>query len=354
MLKTAGRNQPLIWEIPRREKLLQLLETSSGISSALAFNSNGSLIAAGGRRGAKDSLTTIWRLEPDRGIKSLRGLASPVRQVFFASNSERVAAVTDDSHLGVWDVRDGHLRFVFEALATGIADNAGGCFDLTADRFAFAGREEVRLYDLRSGDTLRRWKLNPGYANRMAYDSSGHLLLLRAEGKSETTPGLWKLYALGDSEEPNLVLFQTNADWSVEDLAIGPRGDKFLVWSDPPKGTLRTIYAHDIKTGKKLWEDVMHWNDNPRASFDPSGGWFMYTGDFANARLSIMAVSNFTAVGKAPKYTISMSPSGLEFAGGAYVCLRPGSNPAVLPLHQVAGGSASQYSIFSPNGQYLA
>jgi hypothetical protein len=97
----------------------------------------------------------------------------------------------------------------------------------------------------------------------------------------------------------------------------------------------------------------MHWNDNPRGGFDPLGNWFVYTGDFHEGRLTIMRVSDFKEMGKTPPGMVNISPSGMEF-GGSYLYLKPGSKPSVLPMQEAGLGSASQYSIFSPNGKYVA
>ena len=60
----------------------------------------------------------------------------------------------------------------------------------------------------------------------------------------------------------------------------------------------------------------MLWNDNPRASFDPLGNWFVYTDQFREARLTIMRVSDFKGMGETPSHAVNIGPSGMEFYRG--------------------------------------
>lgn len=64
------------------------------------------------------------------------------RKVWFSRDSRRLAALSDDWHLAVWDLVRRHVLFVFQTPKGELADSAGGCFDADGDRFAFAtGRE---------------------------------------------------------------------------------------------------------------------------------------------------------------------------------------------------------------------
>jgi hypothetical protein len=86
-----------------------------------------------------------------------------------------IAALSDNWHLGIWQVNPTRLLHVIETPVGDYADSAGGAFDSTGRQFAFSAGEEARLYDVPTGREL--WK---GQTKRSSHDLG---VCLDASGK---------------------------------------------------------------------------------------------------------------------------------------------------------------------------
>ena len=176
-------------------------------------------------------------------------LASTVRKVWFSRNNELIAALTDDGHVGIWQVNARTLLHVIEVPTGASADSAGGCFDPTGTRFVASAGSEAILYDVATGNAPQRWKLHLGYFDQLRWDDQGRLLLLRREGLEQTKRRIWRLYALETAPKPKLLLQQSVPSWVLRDLAF-PFGAKYIVaWSCGPN---TEIHVHDTASGRDL------------------------------------------------------------------------------------------------------
>ena len=309
-LASAGRNEPRLWDVTSGKALLDLNETSSGDSLALAFDDTGRRLICGGEAGAGQCRTALWELEPHRGILALRGLASAIRKVWFSADSRRVAALSDDWHVALWEASSGRLVFLLETPVGVLADNAAGAFDAEGARFAFATGQEACVYDLATSQVRQRWRLNHGLSDQLQFDRRGRLLLLRRERGSALRPSIWRLYQLGEAPGPVLLHEQPEMNSWAEELALAPGGERFLVWNGGAKGIPRVIRAYDVATGRELWRDATERTEgNSRILLDPTGKWFGY-----NARVSgafrIMRFSDFQEIGTSLDGLQAISPSG--------------------------------------------
>ncbi len=357
ILASCGRNQARLWNVPSGQPLLLLEPTSTGESSALAFDTTGRWLVCGGFAEGGESRVGLWRLEPDRGIMALRGLeGSGVRKVWFSRDSERVAALSDDWHLAVWNVGTGAMLFTFETPVGVFADNAGGCFDATGNRFAFATGREARLYDLRTGIVLKKWTLAAGLSDQLQYDATGHLLLLRRERASARRPSIWRLYELGAAQRPVLVHEQPRgADWRADVTALPFGARRFIVCDGDATGrSRRLIHAYDTASGRELWRARTPINERyANVCLDPTGKWFgydAYTGSATPVRL--MRWSDFTEVGRASAAQ-AISPSGRQVA--TLNLLFPDiTRPDYAIPTTTRWGALNGVRTFSPDGKLLA
>jgi WD40 repeat protein len=166
-LASAGRSEARLWDMTTSQLLLRLPVPDGDAARALAFSSDGSRLAWGNEPGFQPASAGVWSLAENRGVRVLRGLGADVRQLWFSPDSRLLAALDDNWHAAVWAVDTGRLVRLFEAPLGMVADNAGGAFDATGTRFAFATWQEARLYDLRSGTVLDRWTLPEGFADSL-------------------------------------------------------------------------------------------------------------------------------------------------------------------------------------------
>jgi WD40 repeat protein len=357
-LASAGRNEARLWDVASGKSLLRVPEQSMSTSRALAFDASGLRLICGGEAGGGRATVSLWKLERDRGIQVLRGLASPVRKVWFSPDGLRLAALSDSLHLAVWKVKEDRLLHVFEMSVRDLADQAGGCFDAQGARFAIASGDEARLYDLDQGRVLNRWRLAEGMANHMQMDARGRWLLLRRE-KSETRErDVWRLQELGAAPSPTPIHEQTDSNWSAYNMAFAPGGERFLVWHKPVQGggTNVVIHAYAMEDGRELWKHTTEVTDpDLRVAFDPCGRWFGHDGD-ATHRLHLIRWSDFVEIGATPgdpRGYDAISPSGAEFGGSGWFF------PDLTGMKNGIRFAADRTSLawvstFSPDGKLLA
>jgi hypothetical protein len=353
VLASAGRNQPRLWDVVMGKPLLELSETSSGASLMLAFDATGTRLATGGLAEGGLAKTALWEIEPDRGIRGLRGLAAPVRKVWFSRDSRRVAALSDDWHLGVWEIPSHRLLHIFETPVGSFADSAGGCFDATGQRFAFATWHEACVYDLETGRTRRRWYMGDGSCDQLEFDSANRLILLRRERRSEPPMSVWKVYELGAGVAPALLHEQSQTNWGAFEMVLLPGGKRFLVWNRKAPVCLQ---AYDVESGREVWRMPTEKTsgDNFRASPDPTGEVFGCTAfTDASSRLRLIRVSDFAEIGVTADSRQAVGPSGKEFAGnGWFFPDRTGVQHGVPMTTDWETGSCAPE--FSPDGRLIA
>jgi WD40 repeat protein len=205
-LASAGRIDTHLWDLMSGRLLLCLGGDSGSDSRALAFNAEGNRVLHGCDAASSRAAVGLWELDPPRGVQVLRGLAAPIHQIWFSSDTRWVAGLSDDWYVAVWDLLRGRLRFLLEVPPGELADMAGGCFDLRGEKFAFASWHEACLYDTASGKTLRRWALPDGFWDQLQFDEMGRLLLLRREDPDKDHARRWRLYQLGGLGNPDALV----------------------------------------------------------------------------------------------------------------------------------------------------
>ncbi len=362
-LASAGRVDARLWDVASGEVLLLLPEASTGGSRALAFDAQGRRVVYGGELGdqskPKGARAALWELESHRGINALRGLSCAARKVWFSANSQRLAALSDDWHLAIWDLARQRLLFVFETPEGVYADNAGGAFDAGGDRFAFATATNACLYDLTTGAVERRWSLADGAADQLEFDGQVRPLLLRRERPSEA-PGeqrrIWRLYELGSSKKPTLLCWQTDTNWYAQEMLFQPGGKRFVVWNGGNKGTNRIVRVFDVKDGREVWKSETElFEGELRMCIDPKGDWFAYTVDL-DGRRRLVRFEGFATNPIPDQQFQAIGPSAeaaAYFGKPSWLYLYQKGTRQAIPL-ATDWTALGDPSAFSPDGKLLA
>jgi WD40 repeat protein len=299
----------------------------------IAFDATGKQLVCGGLSGVGTASVGLIRLIPDHGIHCLAGLASPVRKVWFSRNNELIAGLTDNAHVGIWRIATRTLLNVIEVPIGDTADCAGGCFDPTSTRFVFSAGNEAISYDVVTGDTLQRWKLQFGLFDQLQWDGQGRLLLLRREDLEQPKRRIWRLYALESAPTPKLLLQQPVPNWILRDLAL-PFGAKYiLAWSRSPNPE---IHVYDTASGRDLWHETTEQIGDMRVYLDPIGETFGYSYSPLDGRLRIRRFTDFKEVKTIGSACSAIAPSGREFSTLSF------------------NHASCLQSVYSPNGKLLA
>ena len=280
ILASAGRSQVRLWDVTSGSLLLRLGGTGIGNDEAraLAFSADGSRLAYGNKPGFDPSQVSVWEVEPDRGIRTLRGLSERVAKTCFSPDGRRLAAISTDWLLGVWELPSGRLLRVLALPRGFLADNSGFAFNHDGSQLAFASWHDARLYDLAEGRAIRSWKLPEGMADQVQFDRQGRMLLVRREhGLGRSSPTVWRLRVLEPSGEARILQEQSDADWISYDFAFPAGGEVFIAWTGQSTGKRRIIKAFDVGTGRQRWERETEVHpQGVGADWDAGGRWFGY------------------------------------------------------------------------------
>jgi WD40 repeat protein len=352
-LASAGREEARVWDVMSGRLLLCLAGGSGSDCRALAFSAEGNRILHGCVADSSRAAVALWELDPPRGLQVLRGLAAPIRQIWFSSDTRWVAGLSDDWQVAIWDVPRGRLHSLLAVPPGLLTDSAGGCFDSRAEKFAYASCHEACLYDMATGKTLRRWPLPDGLWDQVQFDETGRLLLLRREDPDKDHATRWRLYELGDSETPTPLLEQSDRSWKTYGLAFAPGGRRFLAWDNMGNQTNGTLRAYDTE-GRELWKvSSAHPGGGLGVRLDPSGRRFAYYDSSSPDGLKLMDFEGFKEVSTLPANCGALSPMGQGLDGRGWIYLDHFKPDKMLPM-VTTDWTCNYMRCFSPDGKFVA
>ncbi len=312
-LVSGGRTGLHYWDIATGAQLLWTLENSSR-TRALASNGNGSLVVSGATSESAPPDLCVWELESGRGVHHLRGLSTPVRIVTLADDACRVAALSDEWLVGVWDVRRGRLLRLFEVPAGTYADGAGIAMRGDGLQFAYAVESEVRLYDVDGGNLVGMWSLPRvrSSSNRLQFDEQGRLACSRLIAEGGNSHGMrWEVWHLGNGGEVVAAARQTDARYSAKHASLAPGGRFLFVLAEEPSPHPDSIRGVDAATGNELWRHSMGKRNvwfHPR--FEPGGAWVAVPHPAMPPQWTIMRMKD-GSMGRVIGHCVSLGPGAV-------------------------------------------
>jgi WD40 repeat protein len=260
-LASTGRGQTKIWDVATGHLLLDVW--SGNWMTDLAYSPDGRKLAVSSRTAFNvQGRVDAYGLEYGRGIQELRGLVSRVVRVTFSPNGNRVAALSNDWEIAVWDVPSSRLRHVFIPPPGLSPDNAAMAFSPKGDRLAFSSGNQAILWDLESGKQLSAWPLPPGLVDLLAFPTADRLLSFRVETKDgvfgpygEVSPAEHpRICRIRDLLSPNDPLRAEIADfpWGVLTALMSSDG-KYIFVDGKVDGSRRALRVFDA-SGIPIWD----------------------------------------------------------------------------------------------------
>jgi hypothetical protein len=366
-LASVGRGEVRLWDLATGRLLLAIRAHS--YLTGLAFTSDGGRLAVSsapvydGRPEVQ-----VWKLEPGRGIQTLRGLVSQVSRLAFSRDGNLLLAVAHDWTAGLWEVNGGRLRHLLAVPkgAPASADNVGLAFSPSGQRMALSAGRGVLAWNAETGEVLGSWDLPPGLADNLVFEREDELLQFRAE----TETGSW-----GDPmEHPRSCRFRRlifpgrmemikevkDFNWDVLDPSDPGVGDYVVVEGQSGiGGRVHALAAYERATGKRLWWQELE-KSVPAAAIvlDPAGRHLAFQPD-NGGRAILMKMPSGERVAD-----LDWMPRGLGPGARVWPRTRPGDPSArelirrgdetpVLTLSLDVPAS-SVYDVFTATGSHLA
>jgi WD40 repeat protein/tRNA A-37 threonylcarbamoyl transferase component Bud32 len=325
LLASGGRGPVRLWDAATGRLVLSL--QSAGLVTSLVFAPDAGRLVVGCKGPARVS---VWDLDHDRGIQTLRGLTSQAAHLCLSEDGRSLAAVAHNWQVAVWDLETGSLRLLLPGPRGGADDDAALAFGPDGRQLACSAGEGAKLWDATTGAELGSWSLPAGAKDLLAFHPSGQLLLFRSEGQGgapppgdgtgngDTRPApvpVWLVRNLLGPRPTEPVARLADFDRHLLDAAVTPDGRALILEgvSSGPRGPARSIRAYDGPTGAARW--AVPSTRSPLAgtlALDPTGRLLAVRTENGDASAVLLDVDSGTARGPVRPFPTALSPEARD------------------------------------------
>jgi len=380
LLASAGRDFFMIWDVSSGQCVLKMW--AGTYQSAVAFSRDGRRLALAKTSafGSPDEVE-VYELEEGRGLRTLRGLTQRIEKIAVSANGGRVAALSNDWEVGIFDARSGKLIGAALAPEGSFTDNAALALNADGSRVVLSAGTEAKLWEVETERLrlLRKWELSPALTEAAGFHPDGRLLLVRQETKGgklgpfyeanpDDHPRVCRAYELPEQGDKKRLAEIPDFDRYVEHIAATPDAAYFAV-QGTTTGTgkpARILHLYDGSTGKQVGSihtGVPPGNSATGMRFDPKGTRLHVQIDAGNAgRHEIFEVPSLKSMGAAS------AVNGVNVGASRWVTNLPQTSDATdtivlseqnrpAPLLRVVRDlevTGAEGIKFSPDGLYIA
>jgi WD40 repeat protein len=209
------------------------------------FSADSTRVATG-----EEGKIVIWDVRMARPLMQLEGHDGGVRCVSFSPDGHRLASASTDGRVRVWDLRTRRVSLSYEdhisqAAKPSPEDNGvkGVALAAVGDRAASVSHDKtVRLWDARSGQTLKTWRVHVLMNARVAFSPDGATLAFGADTGNISivnTTSLETLHVLPVHRGTVLCVA-----FSGHRLAAGTNFGEIKIWDTATGAEVVSIDAH--------------------------------------------------------------------------------------------------------------
>ena len=347
LASSGGDNTIKLWDAHSGE-LLRTLEGHTGWVISVTFAPDGQTLASG----SEDKTIKLWDARSGALLRTLEGHTNYVYSVAFAPDGKTLASGSLDRTIKLWDARSGELLLSIDA--RGPNHKRKGHTDWVSS-VAFApdgntlasgsGDYTIKLWDTRSGETLRTLEGHANYVRSVAFAPDGNTL---ASGSEDKTIKLW------DARSGALLRTLVRHSWVVRSVAFAPDGNTLASGSED-----KTIKLWDARSGEILRTLEGHTSWVNSVAFAPDGK-ALASGSWDDTIKLWDARSGEalrTLEGHTDRvYSVAFAPDGNTLASGSYdKTIKLWDARGGELLRTLEGHTDSVRSVaFAPDGSTLA
>ena len=178
-LVAGGSGSARVWDVATGKRLLNIYSWIS--IRAFDFSPDGTKLVIG----VTDSFATpnvqIWSLQRGSGVSTLHGNSKQVEKIAFSADSLKIAALSEDWKLCVWNRTNHSLIRRFRVERADSADNSTIAFSPDGKRIAFCAGRRATLWDIETGAIIDSIELPEAICDTMDFDESGSATIFRFE-----------------------------------------------------------------------------------------------------------------------------------------------------------------------------
>ncbi len=263
-LASCGRIPMRIWDVATGRQLLTV--DMGDYAQGLAFTPDGRRLLVCSPTVWVPGSVVVLELDQGRGIQQYRGLTGLISQVKFSPGGNRLAALSNDWQVAVWDRDSGRLIGVLDAPQGLFVDNVGLAFSPDGHSLAFSGGHEARLWDLETGQE-RAWSFrqgefdHEGLQDQLAFLGPDRLFSARVETRDgagwppKEHPVVARIRNLLAPAPLTPVSEVTDLELAIDGAVLTPDG-KFLLldgFTGPQGRPLHLVNNYEVATAKRVW-----------------------------------------------------------------------------------------------------
>jgi WD40 repeat protein len=225
------------WDIAKGTELLHLKGHGS-LVSAVAFNSDGKVLASG----SYDGTVRLWDAEKGKEMHTLKHGANWVLGVAFTPDGKSLVTICSVGVIWIWDVAKGtgirRLKGHTSSLACGVAVRPDGKA-LASIAGTLDERREVKVWDLEKGEAVLSFEIPAGaICGNIAFHNDGKQLITGGPGH---TVKVWDV-----AKGTELLSLKGHSEL-VSGIAVSPDGKQIATSSFD-----LTVRTWDAETGTPL------------------------------------------------------------------------------------------------------